>query len=309
MPANKGSSFLFLESLQKLKDYACGAQFKEQMNVARELYFLSSGHVHEADYIYESRMDFFLEFFLFEFRLSDFFSGSTVYESFLFSEKLSQDEMKNFVQFRSLRQSVFTVQKVNLSNKHSIYPSLEVFDLLQRSKIHVFLNLENDALGFEVGQAFNGRVLNFEKIFRFTNSFIFHPKEITYLIEDRCEKFLETLQTNKKQENINWKEELSHRFETLSEIAKQRAKTEVAEKKRSIDLLNVTKKLAQLNREVSSSHLIMSLGKKDAPSVCVAENPAYDVIGFLNDLAYCEVKTLRYKHIEPSKVYELVVKS
>ena len=58
-------------------------------------------------------------------------------------------------------------------------------------------------------------------------------------------------------------------------------------------------------RTISSKNLIMSLCMKQEASAFVPETPFYDVLPLLHGLAYCEIRSYRYKHIDPIKIYEM----
>jgi hypothetical protein len=49
----------------------------------------------------------------------------------------------------------------------------------------------------------------------------------------------------------------------------------------------------------------MSLGMQLEASPFVPETPFYDLLPLLHGLAYCEIRSYRYKHIDPIKVYEM----
>jgi hypothetical protein len=58
-------------------------------------------------------------------------------------------------------------------------------------------------------------------------------------------------------------------------------------------------------RIISSRNLIMSLGRQEEASPFVPETLFYDILPLLHGLAYCEIRSYRYKHIDPIKVYEM----
>ena len=54
------------EILNTLHEYAFSSEFMGQMQIARELFALATGMVHDDDPFYDSRMAFFQEYFVFD---------------------------------------------------------------------------------------------------------------------------------------------------------------------------------------------------------------------------------------------------
>lgn len=286
------------ELLNALHEYSCASEFSNQMQVARELYSIATGKVNDDDPFYESRMASFQEFFLFDYRLSEVFSGATVFEAFLMNAqtRLSPADLLCFEQLRNFRHSLFLVEKVR-SDK------VLVKDLLARVDDMVFPLPEFSFAGFEVRQIFEGRLLNFEGVNFFTGAFIFHPKDVVGLIHKHVKDFLWSNIHCKACEDVDWRAEISRRHDLLSNVAQQKRQAERAEKKRAIDVLNVSKQLVNVSRVVSSPNLVMSIGRAEVLSPFIPETLFYEPLGLMQRLAYCEIRSFRYKHIDPVKVY------
>jgi hypothetical protein len=287
------------ECLATLLEYSCQAEFAEQMQIARDLYSLATGKVNDDDPFYESRMGGFHEHFLFDYRLADVFSGATVFELFLLNAQttLSLEDMSRYEQLRSVRQSLFRVEKVKEDG-------LVVTDLLVGDRILVSQLPQYGFDGFNVGSIFQGRTLFFTGRNYFTGAFVFHPKEVTELIVKLTRDFLKNVPKCLAKIGHDWRHELQRRHELLSEVADQKKEVE-GERRRAIDFLKVNKQLLSVSREVISPNLVMALGRDYEVSSFVPESPFYLAEGFLQRLAYCQLRAFRYRHIDPLKVYDL----
>ncbi len=286
--------------LNTLLDYSCSPEFSEQMRIARELFAIATGKVNDDDPFYDSRMCSFQEYFLFDYRLSDVFSGSTVFETWLLQSqtRLSPEELNQYEQIRSFRHSLFLVEKVKTS-------SLVVTDLIARQRFEVFSLPQFLFAGFDAGLVFEGRAITFEGIDYFTGAFIIHPEDVRGRIEKYVKQFLNSGVFCDAQHTADWRAELNRRHALLSSVSEQKRNAESADKKRAVDMLKANKQLVSVSRIVSSPHLVMALGKQEAVSPFVPETPFYDAIPLIHKLAYCEMKSFRYRHIGPEKVYTL----
>jgi hypothetical protein len=288
------------ECLTALLEYACQPEFSSQMHIARELFFLATGKVNDEDPFYEARMASFLEYFTFEYRLAESYSGATILELFLLNgqNSLNAPSLMKYESFRSLQHSLFLIEK-------SKAEALAVIDLFSGVVHHVRCLPDFRFDGFEPGLVFEGRLLSFEGERFFTTGFVFHPKEVAPLIVKSVRTYLHRYLTQKRWLDADWRQELKRRHDLLAEIAEQKKETQIAEKKRAIDYLKVTKQLVHVSRDISSPSLVMALGRQEEVSPFVPESPFLDLESFLQRLAYCQVKSHRYKHIDPMKVYDL----
>jgi hypothetical protein len=132
-----------------------------------------------------------------------------------------------------------------------------------------------------------------------------HSKSVKHIIEKKIHDFLKGSVYCQANKCIDWREELGRRNNLLSSVTQQKLQIQHASKKQSIDLLNITKKLAEIPRIISSRSLTMALGVKEDVSPFVPETPFYDLLPLLHSLAYCEIRSYRYRHIDPVKVYEM----
>ncbi|MBX9703940.1 MAG: hypothetical protein K2X39_07275, partial [Silvanigrellaceae bacterium] len=98
------------EILHSLLEYSLKPEFEGEMKIARELYTIATGQVNDDDPFYEQRMSSLQEFFLFDYRLHSFFSGATIFETFLYhcQAASSLERLNDFEQMRSYKHSLFS---------------------------------------------------------------------------------------------------------------------------------------------------------------------------------------------------------
>ena len=156
------------EILRVLSEYSLKPEFKQERQIAKELYAISTGKVNDDDPFFEQRMASFQEFFIFEYRLSEGFSGSTVFETFLYNGQshFTLKEISQYEQLRTFRHSLFQVEAHQEEG-------LVVFDLLARRMETVSPLPEYSFAGFDIKQIFEGRFIHYEGGKYFTKSFIF----------------------------------------------------------------------------------------------------------------------------------------
>ncbi|MES2615604.1 MAG: hypothetical protein V4591_09335 [Bdellovibrionota bacterium] len=288
--------------LNNLYIYSLKQEFQQERQMARELFFISTGKVNDEDPFFEQRMACFQEFFVFDYRLSDGFSGSTVFETFLYNGQsgFSVDDMNLYEQLRSFKHSLFRVESLQ-TDEHLI-----VTDLLSNERLHIFSLPEFNFAGFDSSQFFEGRLICFNQKHFFTGAFILHGKEVRSAVKKSIFEFLSGKNYCKADSTVAWKEELEARKSLLRTITEKKQQIEQTEKKKAIDLLKVTKQIAQIPRILSSNNLVMALGEEKDISCYVPESPFYDALILIHKLAYRELKCYRYKHIDPVKIYESV---
>lgn len=286
--------------INKILEFSCQKEFSEQMETARELFSMATGKVTDEDAFYESRLSLFQHFFAFEYRLSSVFSGSTIFELFLLRLQggaTSKAEIFGYEHLRSARRSLFRVEK------HMGDSKIVVWDLFARTQLEVNALPEFVFNGFETGAIFEGRVFSFLGDNYFAGAFVFHPHEVRELIEKRIREFLLNRTFQKNSSTKNWEMELKRRSELIATLAEQKRLAEVADKRKSIEVLNVNKLLAKLSQEMGGGTLSMALGCPCEISAFVPESLFYDVNSLMDSLSYSELKCTRFRHINPQKLY------
>jgi hypothetical protein len=296
------------QRLTELLEYTLSAEFKDEMVVAREIFILLTGKINDDDFGYEQRMQLFQEYFLFEHRLTEPHQGYTIFELFL--ERAQQLRSKRdvfaFEQLRSAYRSLFAVER-------SVGDEVVVRDLFSRSESNVFPLCSFSLGGLPVGQVFEGRLMQFNGYSFFTGAFIFHVPGVTALIERMVKNFLvrpsrgtvvRARSADGSQEVAEvWPDFLRRRYRVLRGLQSRRESIEHASKKRAIDQLTLSRSFSDVYQMVSAPDSVTSIGQTTPTSCFVPEVPVIQRSALLNALAQCEVRSIRYKHIEPLKVY------
>lgn len=309
------------QRLTELLEFTCYPEFKDEMVVAREVFSLVAGKVNDDDFGYEQRMQLFQEFFLFEHRLCDPNPGYTIYELFLERAMITRTaaEVCAFEHFRSAYRSLFVVER-------SLGDEVEVRDLLG-ANVQIVRPLCSFSLGgLPVGQVFEGRLIRFKDSSFFTGAFIFHAPAVKALILRVAQSFLARIEKAPRQpaeaesgsrleaesghgQYQAWVEFLRRRFQILLGLQSKRDAMEQASKKRAIDHLALARSFTDIYHMVSRPDGVTALGSREHVACFVPENPVVQRAFLLNALALCEVRCMRYKHIEPEKVYAQVLAS
>ena len=293
------NSALCYEILSKLHEFSCSPQLTSEMSVAKELFAIATGKANDDDPFFESRMQAFQEYFLFDFRMSHVLPGATPLECYLFeqSKDLKPKVLMDFEFFRSFRHSLFRVEKHQVER-------LIVLDYFSGNKLMVYPLPQFQFLGFEVGQIFEGRIIFFHGTPFFTGVFTFHAKEVRPTIE----KMLRTVFNQKRKDfsnyDFDWKSELQRRSQVLSHMAEQYRVMAKNDKLKGVDILKVSRLVASVSNTVSHPPLVMSLGRKETISPYVPEAPFYDISSFLQKLCLLQIKIFRYRHIDPVRIYQ-----
>lgn len=286
--------------LHTLYEYALKNDFQQERRIALELYSFATGKINDEDPFYETRMACFQEYFVFDYRLSQVFSGSSIFETFLYNAQktFSLEELSAYEELRSFRSSLFVVERVKKD-------TIVVFDLLANHKFEAFSLSEYGFLGLDQKQIFEARLFAFQGKNYFTGSFILHRNQVSLSIEKHVEKFLRGKNHCKADDSVNWRQELLTRYTLLDKAAEQKAQAQKTRQK-SVDLLRLTKQIVEIPKKINAENLIMAIGQQEYISPYVPETHFYHTEGLLHKLSYCELRSFRYKHIDPIKIYELV---
>lgn len=296
------------QRLTELLEYTLSTEFKDEMVVAREIFILLTGKINDDDFGYEQRMQLFQEYFLFEHRLTEPHQGYTIFELFL--ERAQQVRIKQevfaFEQLRSAYRSLFAAER-------SVGDEVVVRDLFSRAESTVFPLCSFSLGGLPVGQVFEGRLMQFNGYSFFTGAFIFHVPGVTALIERMLKNFLARPSRGAfarsrasdavDEEGERWPDFLKRRYRVLRGLQTRKESIEHASKKRAIDQLTLSRSFSDVYQMVSAPDAITAIGHPEPISCYVPEVPVIQRTALLNALAQCEVRSIRYKHIEPLKVY------
>ncbi len=302
------------QRLTELLEFTLSPDFQDEMVVAREIFTLVSGKVNDDDFGYEQRMQLFQEFFLFEHRLSEPNSGYTIFELFLERSRVTRkaSDLDAFESFRSVYRSLFLVER-------SLGDEAEVHDLIGRHDLTVQPLCSFSLGGIPAGQIFEGRVVRYQGLHFFTGAFIFHAPSVTQLVRRVTKNFLSRtprtpalVSGDIDSEQLGsevWSDFLRRRYRLLRGLQNKRDSVDQVAKKRAVDQLSLARSLADVYQMVSRPDGVTAIGIQGHGSCFVPENPMIQRTALLNALALCEVRSMRYRHIEPVKVYAQVLAS
>ena len=283
-----------IELLTRLNQYACLPQFADERESALKLHSVVTGVVHDDDPFYDARMAQFQEFFLFDYRLgSRGHPGSTLFESFL-AQQTDPVLARPLSHLRSQRQGLF----LTIKGKSR---AILVRNLLSGTSGWVCSLGDMLFSGFETGQIFQGRMFYLDSTPMFTGVFLFHPKEVSPILRKHVAEFLAHPLECKGEWVHSWTQEMQRRQQLLASVTRPAGPEG---KFRSIDKLNLSRKMATVPRIAASPFLVLASGLAGAhcdPSV--PENPFYEYAFLLQHFAFCELKSRRYQHLSPEKIY------
>ena len=153
-------------------------QSDEIVRARDEYYAATGGEVHEEDRCYETRMQAFFNWFLFDWKMGD----STPVERYL-REKGSQLSAQDkdlllgctksrlaLYEYRGLR-GLFTRPKKGQVRVRDAVTG-DKFDVTERRQMH----------GLEIGDLFEARLVPVERTWHFSTSFTYHPCEMNNVI-------------------------------------------------------------------------------------------------------------------------------
>jgi hypothetical protein len=161
-----------------IKQYTTG-EYYEELFKAKQEYFDRAGVVYEDDSEFESRMNIFLDWYLFDRELPSldlppiriFFRNNR--------ETLSPDDQKIYEDFCSTVHSIFELSKVGKD-------FVKVDDLFSKKSYQV--QIDHLKQGFVKGDIFEARLIPFRGVFEFSNGFCFHPVEMEKFILGEIKK-------------------------------------------------------------------------------------------------------------------------
>lgn len=286
--------------LHILTAYSLRPDLQEERLIAREFFFVVTGKVHEDDPNYENRMACFQEFFMFDFRLSNVFSGSTVFETFLFNttKTLPLKKTQSFEHLRNQVHSIFQVMEIK--------PQGMILKDLFSSRYYDVTALSFVTFtGLNAGQLLDTRLFEFKGCFYFTGIFILHEHNVQRFVEEKIKKFLQKPKHCENRLKTTWEKILEHRNQLFAVYTKKKLELNQKTHRKSIEYLNITKKIVDLPKEAENENLTMALGNENYVNPYVPETTFYSVIPLIHRFAFSEVRCYRYQHVEPLKIYEL----
>lgn len=167
---NDSQTYQYLERLTQI---ATGEDFLDAVREAKARYFRATGEVFEDDPFFESRMNGFIEYYLFDWSAAPGGKSTTAVIIDKNKSTLAPDELVAFAGFDRNVHSIFEFKKKKgeLVTVHNLYDD-------EKYEVH-----ERRALaGMEKGDLFEARLLPIGEKLHFSNAFVFHPASVKKFI-------------------------------------------------------------------------------------------------------------------------------
>tara|TARA_B100000686_G_scaffold171434_1_gene178688 strand:+ start:400 stop:1275 length:876 start_codon:yes stop_codon:yes gene_type:complete len=287
------------EILEQLFDFAAKSIPDEQILAAKKSYQIETGTIYEDDKSYNSRMALFLEWYLFNNYAPN--SSKTVLQVLLEnnSEDINRDKLNIYKSISKSIQSLFLIQKVHDGSLKTINLFTDEIYLVQEKDSRVI---------FRKNDIFQGRIIYFQKHYRFTGNFCFHPKKIHKYIKPEINLITKVLNQYKKDLTktektlLKAKTKLNHYELDIKKLNKklQSNKSEniIAKLNQKLKLL-AEDKGAQI-RIIQELTNQVSFIKKE--KIKIEGNKLINAL--INRLAYKKLKWERSRQIDISEIYK-----
>lgn len=185
---NDDSNFDNVEvQLEYIINWAVETYGQEAFSKAKKEFYLLAGKFFYDDTNYNQRVHYFLDYFLFERKMSDHLSNlnseSPYYEfinsDFFALSKHADEIKKSILDFRGSKHSIFVVKKSNLSE-------LTIVDLLTNEKIKVTPMEGQTFQGLDKGQVFQSFIYSWKGSNLLSKGIVLHPCESWSVIIKTC---------------------------------------------------------------------------------------------------------------------------
>ena len=167
------------EYLDRILAVYSKGDFYDEVKRAREEFFNQVGQVAEGSEKFESQMNAFLDWYLYDRPLEK--SEICPVKMFVFDhlKNVPSDQHEIYHDLTKSNHSIFEMLKVKGSDVY-------LKDLFSGEK---YIVEDSDInLGFTKGDVFEGRLIRFKDRLVFGNSFVFHPKEVKSFINKEIKK-------------------------------------------------------------------------------------------------------------------------
>ena len=148
--------------------------FYDDLKKARDLYITKTGKIDEETDEYESRMNSFNDWYLFNYQRED---GQTIVQHYLDNNEVSEEIKKALL---NVNYSLFHFAKINLRKQ------IIIKDILHSSKF--VLPASRAKLGLVEDDLFVGRSIEFEGEFQFLNGVCTIPREVMSVLKKESKK-------------------------------------------------------------------------------------------------------------------------
>ena len=166
-------SFIHKEVEKILQKYTKDSYY-EDLKKAKELFISKTGKIDEEADEYESRMNSFNDWYLFNYRKED---GTRIIEDYLQSENIEEDLKEAFIK---VNYSLFHFAKINFRKQ------IVIKDVLHSDKIT--LKLEESHLGLVEDDLFVGRSIHYKDEFFLLDGLCTIPREVMSVLKKESKK-------------------------------------------------------------------------------------------------------------------------
>jgi hypothetical protein len=157
---------------------------------AKEEFYLLAGKFFYDDPYYHQRIHYFLDYFIFERKISDHLqkvNGEAPYFEYINSDTfaLSANDdsvQKSILDLRNFKHSIYLVKKVSLSE-------LTVVDLLSKEKFKLSPTDNQTFQGLQKGQVFQSYVYDWNGKYHLSKGVVLHPRQSWGVILKACKIF------------------------------------------------------------------------------------------------------------------------
>ena len=159
---------MYQRQLDALIAFASGERFQPELLEARERYFGATGEIFEDDKSFELRMASFLDYYVFDWKLSE--SGKSPAQLFLEeSSEPSADELQTLRGLTETTHSLWEVRKLAAE-------LVRVRDVFTGKDMDVFERRQ--PAGLKKGDLIEARLVPCDGRLLFSSAFCFHPEEM-----------------------------------------------------------------------------------------------------------------------------------
>lgn len=173
--------------IQKIVETYTKDSYYEDMKKAIDFYVEKTGKMNEESEEYESRMNSFNDWFLFNYRLTD---GSRIIDQYMVEHNLADDISKSL---HNVNYSLFLFQKINYRKQFVIK------DILHNKKF--VLAKDNDTIALVEDDMFIGRVVEHEDKFYLLSGICLLPRNVYSILKKESKK-IRKLNNQEEEENF-----------------------------------------------------------------------------------------------------------
>ncbi|MBD66392.1 MAG: hypothetical protein CME62_14370 [Halobacteriovoraceae bacterium] len=160
--------------IDKILNHYSQDEYSSDMKKALDIYIAKTGQMNEESEWYESRMNSFNDWFVFNYRRDD---GTRIIDQYVIDEGIDDDLAKSF---HNLNYSLFLFQKTNFRKQ------IVIRDILHNKKI--ILDKDNDNIGLLEDDLFVGRVIELNGSHYLLNGLCILPREVYSALKKEAKK-------------------------------------------------------------------------------------------------------------------------